>query len=169
MINCLDCLNGNCVTCDDGYIWDGLNVICSPCLDADCKICIAPNSMNVCTTCFDGFAILGLGCSSCANSFCQVCGFIASGSTCITCIDGYVSNAGVCQQCSSRFANCLTCSLAVCNDCKPGSVKSGIYCIPCVNFIPGCSQCSSTTVCTACQIDGYYKDAGISGCATCST
>ncbi len=154
-----------CVT----FSRDAPNSGCSTCLDSNCKICSAPNTMNACTTCMDGYAILGLNCNSCSNPFCQLCGFIASGSTCLTCIDQYFSNSGVCQKCSSKFANCLTCDLTVCFDCQPGSVLSGIYCIPCRNFIPGCTLCSSTTVCTACEIDGYYYDSGAVGCAVCSS
>lgn len=58
-------------------------------------------------------------------------------------------------------------------NCTSGQYLSGSSCLYCSSAMPGCSACSSASVCTTC-FSGYYKSANKchecpTGCATCSS
>ncbi|EAR82808.2 hypothetical protein TTHERM_01081680 (macronuclear) [Tetrahymena thermophila SB210] len=158
---CQNC-SGNpnsCTSCIANYSLSGNTCVgsnqdqtqCHP----SCKTCSVQYDQNACTSCFDGFLILGNGnCQPCQPP-CQNCS--GNPNNCTQCASGYAVQKGTClkilndnTQCDST---CQTCTLAnnanACASCVSGFVlASDNSCQACQS---PCQTCSgSTTSCLTC-------------------
>ncbi|EAR82805.1 glycoside hydrolase family 45 protein (macronuclear) [Tetrahymena thermophila SB210] len=87
----------NCLSCVQGYTLN--RNTCSPTkgeCHPSCKTCSVNNDQNACTSCFDGFLILGSGnCQPCQPP-CYNCS--GNPNNCTQCASGYAVQNGTCQK-----------------------------------------------------------------------
>ena len=117
---CRYCTWEKCITCENGYIYDGTT--CKPC----------PSTCSSCTNGVCNTVVCPKNCKTC------------SGSTCLSCSDGYYLASGSCYLC---YSSCKTCSAYyTCTSCPNGQfVFSGACCSnTCTkcNF-SGCYACAT--------------------------
>jgi proprotein convertase subtilisin/kexin type 5 len=129
------------------------------CLDCDSS-CATCSSLDVCTSCVEGFTKSATKCLQCrsdeyvsvGDDKCVECGFGCSqcgetDSKCLQCTsDSYVNDLGQCE-CNKGFFT----------DLASGSCKQ---------CDPGCADCASNDQCTACA-DGFTK--GDTKCLACDS
>jgi len=165
----------DCKSCEDGYIYSGVDGTCTACDDENCKTCAAAGSTDQCTKCADGFFVVegstpGQGtCGTCVDEDCATCtsadagsctgckaDFYGTGTTCTECGDTKYSSSG-----STTASQCKTCDDANCLDC---SGAGAFKCTGCAaNFY------LDTDSCVTCG-DGKYSDvrtATEGGCSAC--
>ena len=154
--HCLTC-DDPCSLCEDGYL--SKNGICEAC-DGSCQTCA--DKTFFCTSCRDGFHLVGASCEKGCAQNCETCE-----GTCKKCKAGFYLEFNECSKCDD---NCKTCSMVsmFCNSCHEGF---GLIHNSCEK---GCmDHCySCTSPCTNCEM-GYYGLNGVcikcdSACMACT-
>ena len=150
---------------DETNIWvRELNVTFFGCYEA-CATCWEDNSPVHCTSCLDGYYLVGTECKAC-SPICSTCigtadnckscpaGEFLKGTACFaTCGLGYFPDAADNNNCKPCPTQCVQCnSLTSCNSCKNGFYLSTNNCLPCDTVTAKCVTCVSTaTKCLSCQ------------------
>lgn len=165
---CKTCLttSTNCVTCPP-LSFRTLTAATCPCNSG-----YADAGIAVCQTCSTTL----IGCTAClSTAVCTTCNaasnFQLVGGACI-CISHYFLQAGVCQPCTSPCDSCLGTS-TTCTACPAGSFRTltattcpcsvgyvdvgPVLCQACSVTLPGCTDCSTTAVCVACNAASHYQ------------
>jgi len=116
-------------------------------------------------------------CGPLADHYCNFTGTTPTcDASCLNCVC-----PSVCTQCPlNHYASgpdCLPCTNSGCSECEgyasfcaacyPGYVLFNNDCKRCSSFMPGCANCSSTSVCTAC--DSLHLQVNQSTCLACSS
>jgi hypothetical protein len=112
------------------------------------------------------------------------CSTCSTSTTCTTCITGFfLQPPNLCQACANGCMTCIGTSATSCSQCLPtftrdptgtcvcsvGTFYDGISsCISCNSAIPGCGECSSSTVCALCTF-AYYQPLGTTSCLACTS
>ncbi len=145
------------------YLFQQYYVLINDC-QATCTIpnCTTCSTATSCQQCEPGYFISSLmRCQACISN-CTAC---SNNATCDTCNSGYFFNL-TSLQCDPCFTNCLSCIQGQCNKCIPGYYPAINICYACINYLPNCISCSSSTSCVKCAY-GYAVSYG--KCSSCST
>ncbi|EAS01190.2 LA domain protein (macronuclear) [Tetrahymena thermophila SB210] len=156
---CKTCSNqfNQCLSCFDGYYFDNLNKVCSPCIPG-CKQCNNLTSCNV-GQCFDPYFYdtTSQTCLQCSPQ-CLSC---TGNNNCTTCEDGYVLISGSCVQCDQ---DCRKCSQSTdnCTDCYQNFKLVQFFRSYCYQkYSCSCSLtkgvCNSYSYNDCVCMQGYYK------------
>lgn len=140
-------------------------------MTAHCQQC---NSSLVCTACASLYFLADAACHSCQSAMdnCLTC---SSQNNCFICKSGfYLSpDSSACINCSDKIAQCGQCSYSQseqslkCQACLPEYFINGSSCLPCLQVLPFCLQCSGPLTCITCQ-SGYFINS-TQQCVDCST
>ena len=158
-----------CSSCVTKATIEGLT--CVTCDDTNCVAC---SPRTTCTTCANGFYLVGTGCIKCTAP----CGLCSSQTFCKTCI-------GATYLESATTGNCLNC-ISNCNRCLDGvtcvTCKYAFYfdltakaCLACPTNCVACKHNPNTLVveCTGCAsrfvLTGIKCDACSANCNTCTS
>ena len=151
-----DCIAGcsncdyPCTACKSGYLLSS-NI----CLDCDniCQTCSIKTSN--CTSCFEGYSLIGSTCKQGCKPNCLSCD-----DPCTRCEDGYYLNSESCKPCSSK---CLTCIMnsEICTSCRVGFELKGASCE--ISCVENCSSCKFP--CESCK-EGFFIEDGL--CSQCT-
>ncbi|KAL4487641.1 hypothetical protein ABPG72_017430 [Tetrahymena utriculariae] len=133
--------------------------------DASCKTCSASNDASKCTSCNDGYVLLGGRCQAC-QSPCQNCQ--TDTNICTSCIKDYTLSGNTCQ--GTCDSTCKTCSKPLdstqCNSCNSGFYLNGNNVGSCAQCPQFCTSCTSNSSCQSCN-DGYVLLSG--NCQACQS
>jgi len=171
------------------YDWNNiwfreLNVTFFGCYEA-CKTCWEDNSPVHCTSCLDGYYLIGAECKTC-DPVCNTCEGTANNcrscpngeflkvSKCfVTCGLGWFADTTDNNNCKECPIQCVQCnSLTSCNSCKNGYFLStdkclscDSNCVTCTSASTKCLSCASTLYlrnfeCVAACGDGFYEVTG---------
>lgn len=153
--NCARYLHkSGCLQCDDGFTV--LNNKCEACVQ-NCRRC--DSNILQCDVCSKGFGNLNSITKTCTVQCnvlnCEQC-VDGNSNACLTCAKGYrLSALFSCEKCT--VDNCADCSAGIgqcdvvagVNTCIDGYFLNGGQCTKCES---GCSQCSLSGVCQACNV-----------------
>lgn len=151
-------VNGTC-TCPSGLFLSTITMTCTACSTAikGCTTCANSTNSTICMACntANNF-VLSTGTCVCSA------GFYLSGSLCVACPAGCLSctSATVCTSCNPTYI--IIASSCMCDVANGYSLIGGSCQLPCSNFLPGCSTCSSTSNCTSC-LTGFSQTLVLSG------
>jgi hypothetical protein len=69
---------------------------------------------------------------------------------------------GGCLPCSGAYGvDCLGCNENVCLNCVVDKYANGVTCTACNSSIPGCTSCTVSTTCNACDNAAHYLLSGV--------
>jgi hypothetical protein len=154
---CLTCASGSmtCSSCFDGYTLIGGS--CIACLDPNAVSCL-PANLNYSTLCTYKYSAAVT--STSAGGYCQPCAInclkcdINGPANCdpSQCVLGFVQLTGT-LNCTACFNSCPVCDSNnpnICLNCGPRRYSDGQG--SCLNCPSGCQICSSSSVCSVCQL-----------------
>ncbi|KAL7716711.1 Protein kinase domain containing protein [Entamoeba marina] len=158
--NCNNCINGQCIECEENYILVRSNT-CIYGTDVMPDYCLDLTYRGTCKRCEDGYFVNAYNfCERCPNE-CTSC---HNSTYCFECIDDYVINYyNGCVDKHKFLENCyhpIPGSSGGCAVCNSGYYRLKTTCFECID---NCTTCHNDYECTICN-DNYFVVTDLSEC-----